>query len=216
LFVYGCTFCIADGDLVGCSFRWHVQLVTDMFQAGCTRIAVLALTAANITHGVPWWTVLVTMSAFCSVTDGDSQPFCPVSSSLRAPGFSYDLWSGAELQVFALWCRLFSKLLFRISGGRFPGSMPGVVSENVAFVLLWLYRNGKACVFCVNRYGVFWMKYKYEKMFSLPLMLSTLFHYSLTIITVIFMFCWPRVILYQCNETNVMHFSFNLLRIKGL
>jgi hypothetical protein len=21
---------------------------------------------------------------------------------------------------------------------------------------------------------------------------------------------------YQCNETNVMHFSFNLLRIKGL
>jgi hypothetical protein len=21
LFVYGCTFCIADGDLVGCSFR---------------------------------------------------------------------------------------------------------------------------------------------------------------------------------------------------
>jgi hypothetical protein len=30
------------------------------------------------------------------------------------------------------------------------------------------------------------------------------------------MFCWPRIIVYQYNETNVMHCSFNLLRIKGL
>jgi hypothetical protein len=30
------------------------------------------------------------------------------------------------------------------------------------------------------------------------------------------MFCWPCIIAYQYNETNVMHFSFNLLRIKGL
>jgi hypothetical protein len=28
--------------------------------------------------------------------------------------------------------------------------------------------------------------------------------------------CWPCIIVYQYNETNVMHFSFNLLRIKGL
>jgi hypothetical protein len=30
------------------------------------------------------------------------------------------------------------------------------------------------------------------------------------------MFCWLCIIVYQYNETNVMHFSFNLLRIKGL
>jgi hypothetical protein len=30
------------------------------------------------------------------------------------------------------------------------------------------------------------------------------------------MFCWPCIIVYQYNETNVMNFSFNLLRIKGL
>jgi hypothetical protein len=30
------------------------------------------------------------------------------------------------------------------------------------------------------------------------------------------MFCWPCVRVYQYTETNVMHFSFNLLRIKGL
>jgi hypothetical protein len=29
------------------------------------------------------------------------------------------------------------------------------------------------------------------------------------------MFCWPCIIVYQYNETNVMHFSFNLLRIRG-
>jgi hypothetical protein len=29
------------------------------------------------------------------------------------------------------------------------------------------------------------------------------------------MFCWPCIIVYQCNKTNVMHFSFSLLRIKG-
>jgi hypothetical protein len=30
------------------------------------------------------------------------------------------------------------------------------------------------------------------------------------------MFCLPCIIVYQYNETNAMHFSFNLLRIKGL
>jgi hypothetical protein len=30
------------------------------------------------------------------------------------------------------------------------------------------------------------------------------------------MFCWPCIIVYQYNETNVMHFSFSLLRIKDL
>jgi hypothetical protein len=30
------------------------------------------------------------------------------------------------------------------------------------------------------------------------------------------MFCWPCITVYQYNETNVMHFSFGLLRIKGL
>jgi hypothetical protein len=29
------------------------------------------------------------------------------------------------------------------------------------------------------------------------------------------MFCWPYIIVYQYSETNVMHFLFNLLRIKG-
>jgi hypothetical protein len=29
------------------------------------------------------------------------------------------------------------------------------------------------------------------------------------------MFCWPYIIVYQCNETNVMKFSLNLWRIKG-
>jgi hypothetical protein len=29
-------------------------------------------------------------------------------------------------------------------------------------------------------------------------------------------FCWPCIIVYQYNENNVMHFSFNLLRIKSL
>jgi hypothetical protein len=30
------------------------------------------------------------------------------------------------------------------------------------------------------------------------------------------MFCWRCIIVYQYSETNVMHFLFNLLRIKGL
>jgi hypothetical protein len=30
------------------------------------------------------------------------------------------------------------------------------------------------------------------------------------------MFCWPCIVGYQYNETKVMHYSFNLLRIKGL
>jgi hypothetical protein len=30
------------------------------------------------------------------------------------------------------------------------------------------------------------------------------------------MFCWPCIVVYQFSETNVMHFLFNLLRIKGL
>jgi hypothetical protein len=30
------------------------------------------------------------------------------------------------------------------------------------------------------------------------------------------MFCWPCVPVYQFNETTVMHFSFSLLRNKGL
>jgi hypothetical protein len=30
------------------------------------------------------------------------------------------------------------------------------------------------------------------------------------------MFCWPCTTVYQHTETNVMHFSFSLLRIKGL
>jgi hypothetical protein len=33
--------------------------------------------------------------------------------------------------------------------------------------------------------------------------------------TINWMFCWPRIIVYQCNESNVMYFSFNWLRIKG-
>jgi hypothetical protein len=31
-----------------------------------------------------------------------------------------------------------------------------------------------------------------------------------------FMFSWPCIIVYQYSETNVMHFLFSLLRIKGL
>jgi hypothetical protein len=34
--------------------------------------------------------------------------------------------------------------------------------------------------------------------------------------TVTYMFCWPCIIVYQYIETKVMHFLFNLLRIKGL
>jgi hypothetical protein len=30
------------------------------------------------------------------------------------------------------------------------------------------------------------------------------------------MICWPCIIVYQYSETNVMHFLFNLLRIKSL
>jgi hypothetical protein len=30
------------------------------------------------------------------------------------------------------------------------------------------------------------------------------------------LFCWPFIILYQYSETNMMHFLFSLLRIKGL
>jgi hypothetical protein len=30
------------------------------------------------------------------------------------------------------------------------------------------------------------------------------------------MFCWPYITVYQYNETNMMHFLFSLLRIKGL
>jgi hypothetical protein len=30
------------------------------------------------------------------------------------------------------------------------------------------------------------------------------------------MFCWPSITVYQYNETNVMQFSFDLWRIKGL
>jgi hypothetical protein len=31
-----------------------------------------------------------------------------------------------------------------------------------------------------------------------------------------FMVCWPCITVYQHSETNVMHFLFNLLRIRGL
>jgi hypothetical protein len=34
--------------------------------------------------------------------------------------------------------------------------------------------------------------------------------------TLFTLFCWPCVILYQYSGTNVMHFLFSLLRIKGL
>jgi hypothetical protein len=30
------------------------------------------------------------------------------------------------------------------------------------------------------------------------------------------MFCWPCIVVYQYSKTNVMHFLFNSLRIKGL
>jgi hypothetical protein len=30
------------------------------------------------------------------------------------------------------------------------------------------------------------------------------------------MFCWPFITVYKYSETNMMHFLFNLLRIKGL
>jgi hypothetical protein len=30
------------------------------------------------------------------------------------------------------------------------------------------------------------------------------------------MFCWLCIIVYHYSETNVLHFSFNLLRIKDL
>jgi hypothetical protein len=30
------------------------------------------------------------------------------------------------------------------------------------------------------------------------------------------MFCWSCIVVYQYSKTNVMHFSFNLLRIKSL
>jgi hypothetical protein len=30
------------------------------------------------------------------------------------------------------------------------------------------------------------------------------------------MFCWPCIIVYQYSETNVMHFLFDLVRIKDL
>jgi hypothetical protein len=30
------------------------------------------------------------------------------------------------------------------------------------------------------------------------------------------MFCWPCITGYQYSDTNVMHFLFSLLRIKGL
>jgi hypothetical protein len=30
------------------------------------------------------------------------------------------------------------------------------------------------------------------------------------------MFCWPCITVYQYNGTNVMYFSLNLLRIKGI
>jgi hypothetical protein len=35
-------------------------------------------------------------------------------------------------------------------------------------------------------------------------------------ITQYLVFCWPGIIVHQYSETNVMHFLFNLLRIKGL
>jgi hypothetical protein len=33
-------------------------------------------------------------------------------------------------------------------------------------------------------------------------------------LTLLSLFCWPCIIVHQYNKTNVMHFSFNLLRIK--
>jgi hypothetical protein len=38
--------------------------------------------------------------------------------------------------------------------------------------------------------------------------------YKMTVILMT-MFCWPCITVYQYNETSVMQFSFNLLRIKG-
>jgi hypothetical protein len=35
-------------------------------------------------------------------------------------------------------------------------------------------------------------------------------------VTINLMFCCPCIIIYQCSKTNVMHFLFSVLRIKGL
>jgi hypothetical protein len=37
-----------------------------------------------------------------------------------------------------------------------------------------------------------------------------------TMLSLGLMICWPCIIVYQYSETNVMHFLFSLLRIKGL
>jgi hypothetical protein len=42
------------------------------------------------------------------------------------------------------------------------------------------------------------------------------FHEIMWTNTVNLVFCWPCIIVFQYNATNVMHFSFSLLRIKGL
>jgi hypothetical protein len=40
-------------------------------------------------------------------------------------------------------------------------------------------------------------------------------YHVLECVNIYVMFCWPCIILYQYSETNMMHFLFNLLRIKG-
>jgi hypothetical protein len=42
------------------------------------------------------------------------------------------------------------------------------------------------------------------------------FLWIMYILRIYLMFCWPCIIVYQYNKINVMHFSFSLLRIKGL
>jgi hypothetical protein len=74
-------------------------------------------------------------------------------------------------------------------------------SETFCWQYITVYQYSK--MFCWPYITV----YQYSEMFCLPYI--TVYQYSE-------MFCWPYITVYQYIETNVMHFLFNLFRIKGL
>ena len=103
----------------------------------------------------------------------DSKPFFPISSSLHAPGFSLALWFETELEGFEIWCRFFFKVI--VSDWWRPVTRVHVLccDRKLCFYFCYYgFDTRQACAFCINRYGAVWIKFKWEKCFALPLMLS--------------------------------------------
>jgi hypothetical protein len=76
---------------------------------------------------------------------------------------------------------------------------------------------------CKWRKSDYWKQNRRQKCFNVSPQSISIFHIKAEISPdksinkqeLFLMFCWPCIIIYYYHETNVMHFLFNLLRIKA-